>query len=161
LGGNWLAGSTLHDLMANLLTKKNDPFNYTATDYITAGEYQVYKYYYLNMTGTRLQATGSGDRQLDVYATHDHKKVKLLVGARFNQGLWYVRLDNLCAYGLPSAGNLTIQTWGFPGATVWTPVDAPSDLGQYTHIYSSGSLTFPIFQNDKTTAYAFEFGTLF
>src|SRR6266536_4921311 len=98
LRGNWLGGSTLHDLMANLLTKKNDPFNYTATDYIAVGDYQVYKYYYLNMTGTRLQTTSSGDRQLDLYTTHDHKKVKSLVGARFNQGIWYVRLDNLGAY---------------------------------------------------------------
>lgn len=114
-------------------TKKSGPFNYTATDYIAAGEYQVYKYYYLNMTGTRLQTTGSGDRQLHVYTTHYHKTVKLMVEARFSQGLWYVRLDNLGAFGLPSAGNLTIQTWGFPGATVWTPVDAPTDLGKYAH----------------------------
>lgn len=160
LRGNWLGGTTLHDLFANLLTKYADPFNYTATDYAPAGEYQVYKYYNLNMTGTRLQTTGSGDRQLDTYATYDNKKVKVLVGARFVSGLWYVTLENLSAYGLPKAGNLTIQTWGFPGATVWTIVQAPTDLGLYTHTYDGNSLTFPIFQNDQTTAYAFEFDTI-
>lgn len=163
LRGNWLSGYALHDLFANLLAKYNGAFNYTATDYAPAGEYQVYKYYNLNMTGDRLQTTGTGDRQLDCYATYDHesKKAKVLVGARFVAGLWYVTLENLSTLGLPASGNLTIQTWGFPGATVWTIVQAPTDLGLHTHAYDGDFLTFPIFQNDQTTAYAFEFDTVF
>ena len=47
-----LGGTALHDLFANLLTKLSNAFDYYTTDYVPVSEYQVYKYYNLNMTGT-------------------------------------------------------------------------------------------------------------
>ncbi|RDW73337.1 hypothetical protein BP6252_07244 [Coleophoma cylindrospora] len=159
LRGNWASGNQLHDLMANLLTKSN-PLNYAATDYVSAGEYNVYKYYNLNMTGTRLATSGSTDIALDTYATYANKKVRVLVGSKITAtGTWYVKLQGLSQYGLPTSGQLTIQTWGFPGPSVSTPESSYTDLGQYTHTYSGDFLTFPIFQTDITTAWAFEFNT--
>ncbi|EED13245.1 hypothetical protein TSTA_057360 [Talaromyces stipitatus ATCC 10500] len=60
LRGNWQGGNTLHDLMANLLTK-SDPFKYTATGYMPGPKYTVYQNYYKNMTGVRVDNTG-GDK---------------------------------------------------------------------------------------------------
>lgn len=56
-------------------------------------------------------------------------------------------------------GTLNIHTWGFPTAinVYYGEVDAPTDLGWYAHEYTGNSVTFPVFQVDTTTAYAFEF----
>ncbi|KAG5751090.1 hypothetical protein H9Q69_007189 [Fusarium xylarioides] len=51
LRGNWLSTCGLHDFMASLLGK-SDVNSCTAGGYVPNGEYQVYKYYNLNMTGT-------------------------------------------------------------------------------------------------------------
>lgn len=108
LRGNWLSGTTLHDLFANLLTKVNNAFDYYATDYVPVGEYQVYKYYNLNMTGTRVQTTGTDDRLFDVYATVGNDKVRILSGARHTTGTWAITVNNLSAVGLPTSGTLNI-----------------------------------------------------
>ncbi|KAJ5699139.1 hypothetical protein N7462_001144 [Penicillium macrosclerotiorum] len=157
LRGNWLSGWTLHDLMANLLTKKSDPSDYNATDYASAPEYQVYKYYNLNMTGNRVETSGTGDRLFDVYATVGLDKVRILSGARITTGDWQITVNHMSAVGLPSEGTVNIQTWGFAGTSVYEEVDAPSDRGIVSHTYSGDSLTFPIYQTDASTAWAFEF----
>ncbi|GLI80121.1 hypothetical protein PoHVEF18_008471 [Penicillium ochrochloron] len=157
LRGNWLGGWTLHDLMANLLTKKSDPADYNATDYAPAPEFQVYKYYKGNMTGHRVETTGTGDRLFDVYATVDSDKVRILSGARITPGNWQITVTGMSAVGLPSKGTVDIQTWGFAGTSVYEEVDSPSDRGIVSHTYSDDVLTFPIFQTDASTAWAFEF----
>ncbi|KAL1964855.1 hypothetical protein VTN77DRAFT_6357 [Rasamsonia byssochlamydoides] len=157
LRGNWQSGTTLHDLFANLLTKRSNPFNYTARDYVPAPEYQVYRYYNRNMTGQRVQTTGSEDRLLDVYATVDNDKVRILAGVRLVTGTWAITVNSLSAVGLPSAGTVHIQTWGFDGDSVWEEVDSPEDHGVVAHAYSGDSVTFPIYQTDNHTAWAFEF----
>lgn len=157
LRGNWLSGWTLHDLMANLLTKKSDPNNYNATDYAPAPEFQVYKYYKRNMTGHRVETSGTGDRLFDVYATVDAHKVRILSGTRITTGNWQITVKGMSAVGLPAEGTVDIQTWGFAGTNRYQEVDSPSDRGIVSHTYSGDVLTFPIFQTDTSTAWAFEF----
>lgn len=154
--GNWLSGTTLHDLFANLLTKKNNPYDYYATDYVSAPGYQVYKYYNLNMTGVRANTTGSSDRLFDVYSTISDR-VRILAGVRLSTGNWAITVENMSAVGYPTAGNVTIDTYGFDGDSVWDIVNAPSFRNTVTHSYSGDSLTFPIYQTDNHTAWAFEF----
>ena len=51
--------------MASLLGKPNGTsggYNATGTGYWPNGEWQVYHYYHLNMTGYRVSTTGSTDR---------------------------------------------------------------------------------------------------
>ena len=161
LRGNWLMTGQLHDFLASLLSKPGAPDSYssTGTGYYTNGEYQVYKYYAKSMTGYRVGTTVSSDYILDAYATVDKtaKIARVLVGSRLRTGTWYVRLDKLSSLGLPPSGKLAIHTFGFPDKGHYGRVDAPNDLGYYTHDYSGDSVTFPIYQNDKTTAYAFDF----
>lgn len=157
LRGNWLGDTALHDLMANLLTKEADPYDYAATDYVPVGEYQVYKYYNLNMTGNRVETTGSGDSLFDVYATADSDKVRVLAGTWNAAGQWYITIDQLSEVGLPTNGTLNIQTWKFTGSDVWEQVDAPTDSGVAEHDYTGDSVTFLVDQVSNTTAWAFEF----
>lgn len=161
LRGNWLSANQLHDFLASLLSKPGAPNTYSATGtgYYTNGEYQVYKYYAKSMTGYRVGTTVSSDYILDAYATVDktNKVARVLVGSRLQSGTWYVRLDNLSSLGLPTSGSLNIHTLGFPDKGHYGQVDAPNDLGYYAHDYSGNSVTFPIYQTDKTTAYAFDF----
>lgn len=161
LRGNWLSGLKLHDFLASLLSKPNaasNSYNPTGTGYFPNGDYQVYKYYNLNMTGHRVGTTPSTDLKLDVYGTVGDK-VRLLVGVRLATGTWQLQVNRLSAVGLPTSGNLNIHTWGFsPGSDVhYTEVDGPRDLGTVGHAYSGDSVTFPIYQTDTNTAYAFEF----
>ncbi|KAJ5889367.1 hypothetical protein N7504_010177 [Penicillium tannophilum] len=157
LRGNWQSLCVLHDLFANLLTKVVDPTVCTETDYVSAPEYQVYKYYNLNMTGERANTTGTGDRLMDVYATIDKDKVRILCGVRITEGTWQITVDNMSAVGLPKSGTIDVQTWGFAGTDVWEEVDSYSDRGIVSHTYSGNTLTFPIYQTDTSTAWAFEF----
>lgn len=161
LRGNWLSSGALHDFMAGLLGKPNagtSAYNSKAGGYWPAAEFQVYKYY-AQMTGYRVATLPTADKGGDVYAVVGSDKVRLLVGSRTNTGTWYIRLDNMVALGLPASGTLNIQTWGFPGNANnhYAEYDAPSNLGIVGHSYSGGSLTFAIYQQDTTTAYAFEF----
>ncbi|KAH8897924.1 hypothetical protein GQ53DRAFT_637203 [Thozetella sp. PMI_491] len=157
--GNWLGGTALHDLFANLITKSANPWDYAATDYVSAPGYQVYKYYNLNMTGERLQTTRSGDRWLDVYATVSDR-VRVLTGVKVNIGTWQITIENLGAAGYPESGTVVIDTWGFDGSSVWDVVSAPSFRNRVSHDYTGNSVTFPIYQTDNHTAWAFEFDNL-
>jgi len=161
LRGNWLSGYQLHDLLASLLTKPGMPNSYSYTDanYVPNGEWQVYKYYNMNMTGTRVKTTGTGDRIMDVYSTIGSDKVRTLCGTRLQTGTWYITINKLSAIGLPTSGTLNIHTYGFVDAGHYGQVDAPTDRGYYTHTYSGDSVTFAVYQTqqDQFTAWGFEF----
>ncbi|SCO50369.1 uncharacterized protein FFMR_10274 [Fusarium fujikuroi] len=158
LRGNWLSTCGLHDFMASLLGKSDDN-SCTAGGYVPNGEYQVYKYYNLNMTGTRATTTGSGDGKLDVYTTIGTDKVRVLTGVDIATGTWYITINNLSSVGLPTSGSLAIHTYGFVDDGHYGGVSAPTDRGVYSHTYSGNSVTFPVYQTDvdKNTAWAFEF----
>lgn len=161
LRGNWLSALALHDLLASLLSKPDaNTSNYSGTSggYYPNGDYQVYKYYNLNMTGHRVGTSASTDLKIDTYATVGSDKVRILTGVRISTGTWKVTVNSLSSVGLPTSGTLNIHTWGFPiNGDHYGEVDAPTDLGWYGHEYSGDTVTFPIYQTDSTTAYAFEF----
>lgn len=156
LRGNRLSGWSLHDLLANPPTKNANPHNYNATDYVSAPEFQVYNYYNLNMTGSRVETSGAGDCLFDIYATVDSDKVRILAGARVCSGHWTIRVNQMNALGFPSEGSVSIQTWAFPGMSVWQEIDAPSDRGVASPRYSDNALICPVDQSDNSTAWAFE-----
>ena len=161
LRGNWLSTGQLHDFLASLLSKPGAPSQYsqTGTGYYPNAEWQLYKYYATNMTGYRVATDASSDLALDVYSTVDKtkRKVKLIVGVRLQTGTWYVKLDKLSSLGLPSSGTLNIQTYGFVDQGHYGQYNGPDNRGVYGHAYSGDSVTFPIYQTDKTSAFAFEF----
>ena len=157
LRGNWFSGDSLHDFLAGLVGKAGasatvDP----AGTYYPNGQWQVYKYYNLNMTGHRVTTTGSGDLLADAYATTDGQLAKVLSGVRLATGTWYITVKNLSALGLPQSGSINIQTWGFPDKGEFAEVDAPTNLGVVAHTYSGNAVTFALYQTDNSTAYAFE-----
>lgn len=158
LRGNWLSGWQLRDFLASLLTK-TDTDDYTGTGYAGNGEFNVYKYYHLNMTGERATTTGTGDGVMDVYATIDSDKARILTGVNNQQGTWFITLNNLSALGLATSGTLNIQTWGFDDAGHFGAVATYSDRGVYGHEYDNDQVTFPVYQTsqDEHTAWAFEF----
>ncbi|KAJ5080809.1 hypothetical protein N7456_013519 [Penicillium angulare] len=153
LRGNWLSGTDLHDYLASLLGKSG------STTYYPNGDYQVYRYYYQNMTGYRVGTLPSSDLKLDAYATVGSDYARVLVGVRVDTGTWELELNSLSSLGLPTSGTLNVHTWGFPvGSDVhYGEVDEPKDLGWYEHAYSGNTVTFPVYQTDEVTAYAFEF----
>jgi hypothetical protein len=160
LRGNWLSGYQLHDFMGSLVSKAyaNGPnYSPTGTCYYPNGDYQVYQYYNLNMTGYRVGTSPSADLKLDTFATVGKDMVRVLTGVRITTGTWQITINNLSAVGLPSSGSLNIHTWGFPSNGHFGEVDIPNDLGWYSHAYAGNSVTFPVFQTDISTAYAFEF----
>ncbi|GLI82281.1 hypothetical protein PoHVEF18_010712 [Penicillium ochrochloron] len=152
--GNWGWGQAdLHDYMAGLVGKT------AGGTYYPNGDYQIYKYYYRNMTGHRVRTLPSSDLRLDAYATVDSNIARVLLGVRPTAtGTWNLQLNSLSSIGLPSSGTLNIHTWGFFVASDihLGEVDGPVDLGTNAHSYSGDTLTLPIFQNDNTTAFAFE-----
>ncbi|KAH8882101.1 glycoside hydrolase family 39 protein [Thozetella sp. PMI_491] len=158
--GNWMSGTELHDMQANLLTKPS-PATYASTAYEAAAGWWVYRYYAQNMTGVRLATVGSTDGVLDVYATRDSSKVRLLVGTRTKVGTWQLQVNNLAALGYQASGSVTISTWGFLGSSnIFDAQPAPTFRNTVTHAYTGGSLTFPIYQTEGYTAWAFEFAVL-
>lgn len=161
LRGNWLSGWSLHDFLASLLSKPNagtSSYSETATGYFPNGDYQVYKYYNLNMTGYRVGSSPSADLKLDTYTTVGSDMVKILTGVRITVGTWQITVNDLSAVGLAESGSLNIHTWGFPDTGGhYAEVDALDDLGWVEHTYSGNSVTFPIYQTDAITAWAFEF----
>jgi hypothetical protein len=160
LRGNWLSGEALHDFLAGLVGKPDatTSYNYTEDGYWPTPAWQVYKYYALNMTGTRVQTTPTADLRGEVYAVVDVDIVRLLVGSRVATGTFYIQMENLLDVGLPESGTLNIHTWGFPGTDDhYAELDSPADLGWYGHTYSGNTVSFPIYQEDVYTAYAFEF----
>ncbi|PYH95630.1 glycoside hydrolase [Aspergillus ellipticus CBS 707.79] len=152
LRGNWLSGTDLHNYLASLLGT-------TDSVYHPNGDYQVYKYYHQNMTGYRVGTLPSTDLKLDAYATVGSDYARVLVGVRVDEGTWELELNDLPSLGLAESGSLDIHTYGFPVASDvhYGEVDGPTDLGWVEHTYSGGSVTFPVYQTDETTAYVFEF----
>lgn len=160
LRGNWLSGLALHDLMASLLSKPeagNPVYNGTSRGYYPNGDYQVYKYYNLEMTGYRVGTSASTDLKIDTYATVGSDMVRILTGIRIVTGTWRINVESLSSVGLPVSGSLNIHTWGFLDAGHYGGVDGPIDLGWYEHEYTSDTITFPVYHTDNSTAYAFEF----
>ncbi|KAH7007690.1 glycoside hydrolase family 39 protein [Ilyonectria destructans] len=164
LRGNWASGYSLHDYFGNLLGKPGATQDCTSSacnttaGYWGNGEYNVYKYYNLNMTGQRVQTIGSPDNLFDIYATRDGKKsVKMLCGSRLTSGTWDILVTGLDAIGLPSAGTITIQAYQFNYVDgQFGNVPAPVNQGTYPHTYSGNQLVFYV-SPDTTTGYAFEF----
>lgn len=160
LRGNWLSTTALHDFLAGLVGKPNagtSSYNPTAGGYWQTGDYQVYKYYHLNQTGTRMGTIGSADGQFDVYATKTGSVVKILCGSRVKTGTWDITVTNLTSLGLPSSGSIKITTYEFPWTSQFGEVDTPTNLGQVTHTYTGNSLTWWVTFSSSSTAYAFEF----
>lgn len=164
LRGNWASGYALHDYFANLLGKPGATENCqsssceTSTGYWGNGEYNVYKYYNLNMTGQRVQTTGSPDGLFDIYATRGStsNSVKMLCGSRLQSGTWDILVTNLNAVGLPPSGTITIHAYQFNyGSGAFDNVQVV-DQGTYPHSYSDNQLVFYVSPN-STTGYAFEF----
>ena len=148
--------------MASLISKPDALADYspTATGYYPTGDYQVYKYYNQVMTGNRIGTLPSSDLMLDAYATIGDGWARVLVGVRISKGTWELQFNNLSALGLPSSGKLNVHTWGFPVVeqyAQWGEIDNPIDLGWYGHPYSDDTVTFPVYQVDVNTAFAFEF----
>lgn len=161
LRGNWLSAGALHDFMAGLLGKPDagtSAYDPTAAGYWPAAEFWVYRYYAKNMTGIRCRTEPTADKMGDVYAVVDQDMIRLLVGSRITTGTFDISLQDLESIGLPSSGVLNIHTWAFRGSSDhFQQFGAPQDLGIYGHPYSGGSVDFPIYQTDNSTAYAFEF----
>ncbi|KAE9575043.1 hypothetical protein CGMCC3_g8951 [Colletotrichum fructicola] len=99
------------------------------------------------------------DRIFDVYATVGNDKVRALAGVRVKTGTWALTFKNLSAVGLPPAGELKIQTWGFTYEIPEAELDAPTDRGIATHSYTNDEITIAIYQTEENwkTAWAFEF----
>jgi hypothetical protein len=146
--------------MASLVSKVNasSPYcNPTGSCYYPNGDHQVYQYYNTNMTGHRVGTAPSGDLKLDTYATVGKDMVRVLAGVRITTGTWQITINDLSSVGLTASGSLNIHAWGFPFTGNFGEIDYPTDLGWYAHAYSGNSVTFPVFQTDTVTAYAFEF----
>lgn len=135
LRGNWQSGLELLDLMANLISKPTagtTDYDPTGTGYFPVGDWQLYKYYFQNMTGFRVGTLPTADLKLDAYATVGTDLVRVLVGSRITEGTWQVTINDLSSVGLPESGTLNIQTWGFVVSTEdehFGEVDAPENLG--------------------------------
>jgi len=154
--GNWQGGTVLHDLFANLLTKKSKPRDYGATDYAGAPGYWVYKYYAQNMTGHRVKTTGSSDNWFDVYGTVGDR-VRLLAGAKIKTGSYKIQVNKLSSVGLPTSGILKVDLWSFSGTNQFAVQAAPAFRGTTSTTYSGDSVTISISQTDTTTGWAVEF----
>lgn len=162
LRGNWLSGYQLHDFIASLISKPDALADYSPTtiDYYPTGDYQVYKYYNQKMTGNRIGTLPSSDLMLDVYATTGDGWARVLTGVRISEGTWELQFNNLSALGIPRSGTLNVHTWGFPVIEQyahWGKIDGPIDLGWYGHPYTDDTVTFPVYQVNVNTAFAFEF----
>lgn len=129
------------------------------------------------MTGYRVATTGSTDRKMDCYAVVGSGVVRILVGGRnvtgkmtsqllqifscdksFHfEGTYELVIQNLSSLGLATSGSITVHTYQFSWSGTYTNVSGKKDLGTVAHSYSGNSLSFPIYQTDTTTTWAFEF----
>ncbi|KAJ7512235.1 glycoside hydrolase superfamily [Mycena galericulata] len=150
LRGNWLSGANLQDFLSGLLWK-------SGSTYFANGEWQVYNYYATSMTGYRVATTGSTDRLMDNFAVVGTNIVRILVGGRLVTGTYTLQIKNLSALGLPTAGTIDVQTRQFSFAGTEAEEGAPTALGLVAHTYTGNVLSFPIFQTDTVTTWAFEF----
>ncbi|KAJ7154482.1 glycoside hydrolase family 39 protein [Mycena filopes] len=151
LRGNWLNGANLQDFLSGLLWK-------SGSTYFANGEWQVYNYYATSMTGHRVATTGSTDRKMDNFAVVGTNIVRILVGARLVTGTYTLQINNLSALGLATSGTINVTTRQFSFAGTTGQEGAPTNLGVVAHTYTGNVLSFPIFQTDTVTTWAFEFG---
>lgn len=110
LRGNWLGGDQLHDFLASLLSKPNastSSYSYTEGGYFPNGDYQVYKYYNLNMTGDRVGTEPSSDLAIDTDTVVGTSAVKILTGVRIMTGTWQITVNDLSAVGLSESGRIS------------------------------------------------------
>lgn len=161
LRGNWAVNGS-YDYFAGLLGKPGagtSSYNPNQAGYWNNGEYNVYKYYNLNMTGNQMQTVGSPDGLFDVYATAGttENSVKMICGSRLTAGTWNILVTGLDTVGLPSSGTITIQAYQFNYAGgAFGNVPYPVDQGTTPHSYSNNELLIYVSPN-QTTSYAFEF----
>jgi hypothetical protein len=73
-------------------------------------------------------------------------------------GTYSLQIKNLSALGLPTAGTISVRTRQFSFAGTTGQEGDPTDLGLVAHTYTGNVLSFPIFQTDSATTWAFEFG---
>ncbi|KAI5307917.1 hypothetical protein KEM55_007060, partial [Ascosphaera atra] len=167
--GNWLSKLALHDFLANLLGKPNadkqgdgdgganayDPYG---KDYWPVGEWQVYKYYTTNMTGERLETTGSNDMTFDVYSVIDDSTIKVLAGARLTEGKFSIQVNGVAtALGIAtSKGSVSVKTLRFGNNGTYGYVGAPETVGVSDVQYTNDMVELDVQQNDNSTAWAFE-----
>lgn len=161
LRGNWLSAGALHDFMAGLLGKPNagtTSYDPKAGGYWPAAEFQVYKYYNMNMTGYRVATETTADKMGDVYAVVGDDRVRLLVGARIVTGTWTINVSRLSRIGLPTSGEINLHTYRFDAATnQFQRFDSPSDLGVSRHAYSNNEINISVNSTDPLVGFAFEF----
>ncbi|KAJ7288525.1 hypothetical protein C8J57DRAFT_1494817 [Mycena rebaudengoi] len=155
------------DYLSGLLWK-------SGSTYFPNGIWQVYQYYATSMTGHRVATTGSTDRLMDNFAVVGTNIVRILVGGRLVTGpipsivffsfshriqSRHLLIDdqNLSAVGLATAGTINVRTRQFSFAGTQGQEGAPTDLGLVAHTYTGNVLTFPIFQTNTQTTWAFEF----
>ena len=155
--GNWQGGLVLHDLFANLLTKTNNPKNYTETDYVPAAGYPMYKYYAQNMTGMKVNTTGSNDRTFDAYATLGQDKVRVLAGTRTYLGDYQLTIENLQQAGYSDSQQVSVETFAFYGCNNIFDISGPArSLGMKSYQANGGSIDIQFTQYDNHTGWAFE-----
>jgi len=157
LRGNWLSGWELHDFLASLLSKPNaaniTAYNETGGGYWPNGDYQVYKYYNLEMTGDRVGTTPSADLAFDTYATVSRSgQVKILAGSRAEVGTWEILVKGVRGQGV----EVSVVSFPFTGGHFG---EVNSWVNERTVWYEvvEGQVTIPVVFNDTSTAFAFEF----
>ncbi|KAF8312919.1 hypothetical protein DL93DRAFT_2081579 [Clavulina sp. PMI_390] len=155
LRGNWYSQAQLHDFLAGLLGKTNVN-SATGTGYYANGDWNVYYYYATTMVGHRVATTGSTDGLMDCYAVVDSSVVRILVGGRETTGTYELVINNISSLGLATSGTITVHTYQFSWGGAFV-AESKTDLGTVAHTYSSNTLSFPIYQTDTTTTWAFEF----
>ncbi|KAF4978136.1 hypothetical protein FZEAL_5434 [Fusarium zealandicum] len=156
LRGNWAIAGALHDFLAGLLSKPSagtENYEIERGGYWPLAEYQVYKYYASSMKGQRLQTLPTSDGSLDVYATVEGNKVRVLAGTRSRPGDWAIDV-----VGLPNDGQVAVKTLAFRVADGdrSKQVDAPEDLGETTESIEGDRLRLAMRHEDPSTAFAFE-----
>lgn len=162
LRANWQGALQLHDYLANLISKPEhgDAYVETSNDYFPAREYPLYIYYYQKMKGMRVASSMTEDTLGDTFAVinPDDRRVRVLAGTRPVTGTWTIKISNLSAVGLPTQGQLPIQTWVFnTAATLFDQAVEPVDLGYSTYDWSDDTVSITINQADANVAYAYEF----
>jgi hypothetical protein len=121
LRANWASGASLHDYMANLLTK-------TGSQYLPKGEWFLYRFYGA-MTGSRVATTASGN--IDLVATKDTGSAQVLLGNHGTTGTMTVALNRLDTTSVVSNGQVRAVVRQVPnngGGAVAGPVTISDQL---------------------------------
>ncbi|KAM0550215.1 hypothetical protein ACHAPJ_009063 [Fusarium lateritium] len=163
LRGNWASGYSLHDFFANLLGKPNASNDCRSSDCATSagywgnGEYNVYRYYNLNMTGHRVETVGSSDGLFDVFSTSQGTRgsAKILCGSRLQASPWKIQVTNLDKAGYPRNGVINVHKYQFKDGSGDFDAISVVDLGVQKYKSTNNQVVISL-TTDETTAYAFE-----